>query len=93
MEDTNASLALNPDSYKALRTRARIHLELEHFEDAVRDFKAAQESAEGDGAAVGEVRSLAEETKKAEVLLKRSKTKDYYKILSEYFDLFELGGG
>ncbi|KAB5593889.1 DnaJ like protein [Ceratobasidium theobromae] len=82
LEDTNASLALNPDSYKALRTRARIQLELEHFEDAVRDFKAAQESAEGDGAAVGELRSLAEETKKAEVLLKRSKTKDYYKILN-----------
>ncbi|CEL56292.1 DnaJ homolog subfamily C member 7 homolog OS=Schizosaccharomyces pombe (strain 972 / ATCC 24843) GN=SPBC543,02c PE=4 SV=1 [Rhizoctonia solani AG-1 IB] len=82
LEDTNASLALNPDSYKALRTRARIHLELEHFEDAVRDFKAAQESAEGDGTAMGEVRSIAEEVKKAEVLLKRSKTKDYYKILN-----------
>jgi hypothetical protein len=84
LEDTNASLALNPDSYKALRTRARIHLELEHFEDAVRDFKAAQESAEGDGTAMGEVRSIAEEVKKAEVLLKRSKTKDYYKILSTH---------
>ncbi|CAE6443965.1 unnamed protein product [Rhizoctonia solani] len=82
LEDTNASLALNPDSYKALRTRARIHLDLEHYEDAVRDFKAAQESAEGDGAAAGEVRSIAEEVKKAEVLLKRSKTKDYYKILN-----------
>ncbi|CAE6474116.1 unnamed protein product [Rhizoctonia solani] len=82
LEDTNASLALNPDSYKALRTRARIHLELEHYEDAVRDFKAAQESAEGDGAAAAEVRGLAEEAKKAEVLLKRSKSKDYYKILS-----------
>ncbi|QRW16806.1 F-box/WD repeat-containing protein pof7 [Rhizoctonia solani] len=82
LEDTNASLALNPDSYKALRTRARIHLELEHYEDAVRDFKAAQESAESDGAAGGEVRSIAEEVRKAEVLLKRSKTKDYYKILN-----------
>lgn len=82
LEDTNASLSLNADSYKALRTRARIHLELEHFEEAVRDFKAAQECAEGDGAAVGEVRSIAEESKKAEVLLKRSKTKDYYKILN-----------
>ncbi|KEP47008.1 DnaJ family C protein [Rhizoctonia solani 123E] len=82
LEDTNASLALNPDSYKALRTRARIHLELEHFEDAVRDFKAAQESAEGEGAAAAEVRALAEEVRKAEVLLKRSKSKDYYKILN-----------
>ncbi|KAJ1306487.1 hypothetical protein OPQ81_007490 [Rhizoctonia solani] len=82
LEDTNESLALNPDWYKALRTRARIHLELEHYEDAVRDFKAAQEAAEGDGAAGGEVRSIAEEVKKAEVLLKRSKSKDYYKILN-----------
>ncbi|CUA68298.1 DnaJ homolog subfamily C member 7 [Pongo abelii] [Rhizoctonia solani] len=82
LEDTNASLALNPDSYKALRTRARIHLELEHYEDAVRDFKAAQEAAEGESAAAAEVRALAEEVRKAEVLLKRSKSKDYYKILN-----------
>ncbi|KAG8722149.1 hypothetical protein FRC08_006598, partial [Ceratobasidium sp. 394] len=82
LEDTNASLALNPESYKALRTRARIQLELEHFEEAVRDFKSAEEAADSEGAAIGEVRALEQETRKAEVLLKRSKTKDYYKILN-----------
>ncbi|KAG8775529.1 hypothetical protein FRC12_001434 [Ceratobasidium sp. 428] len=82
LEDTNASLALNPDSYKALRTRGRIQLELEHFEEAVRDFKSAEEAAEAENAAIGEQRALAGETRQAEVLLKRSKTKDYYKILN-----------
>ncbi|QRV73713.1 DnaJ domain protein [Ceratobasidium sp. AG-Ba] len=82
LEDTNASLALNPDSYKALRTRARIQLELEHYEEAVRDFKAASEAADNEGAAAGEVRALAQEARQAEVQLKRSKTKDYYKILN-----------
>ncbi|KAG8706094.1 hypothetical protein FRC09_002585 [Ceratobasidium sp. 395] len=83
LEDTNASLALNPDSYKALRTRGRIQLELEHFEEAVRDFKSAEEAAEAENAAIGEQRALAGETRQAEVLLKRSKTKDNYKILNE----------
>lgn len=47
---------------------------------AIADFKDAIEQANMDGAG-SDVRSLQTELKKAEVELKRSKTKDYYKIL------------
>jgi DnaJ family protein C protein 7 len=73
----SASLLLSPNSFKALRTRARIQLSLESYEDAVRDFKAAQDHAESDA----DRKAAQIELKKAEAALKRSKTKDYYKIL------------
>ncbi|KAF7317724.1 hypothetical protein MKEN_00860200 [Mycena kentingensis (nom. inval.)] len=80
--DTDASLKLVPTSFKALRTRARIHLQLEQFDRCVADFKAAIQQASMDGSAGdADVRALKAELKKAEVALKRSKTKDYYKIL------------
>lgn len=69
-------------SFKALRTRARINLHLEHFDKCVADFKSAIHQAETDNnTSDSEVRALKAELKKAEVALKRSKTKDYYKIL------------
>ena len=80
LADTEASLALNPTSFKALRTRARIHLHLEKFDSAVADFKSAIEQAGLDGSDA-DVRALKTELRKAEVALKRSKSKDYYKIL------------
>lgn len=89
--DTNASLELQPNSYKALRTRARIHLHLEHFDVCIGDFKSAIQQAGSDGS-VGEaeIRGLRSELKKAEVALKRSKTKDYYKILGVARDCTEI---
>lgn len=78
--DTEASLVLLPTSFKALRTRARINLHLEKLDAAVADFKSSIEQAEFENADV-DVRSLRAELKKAEAALKRSKTKDYYKIL------------
>ncbi|KIM55987.1 hypothetical protein SCLCIDRAFT_270096 [Scleroderma citrinum Foug A] len=80
LADTEASLTLVSTSFKALRTRARINLHLEKFDAAVADFKAAVEQAGTEGAD-GDVRTLRIELKKAEAALKRSKTKDYYKIL------------
>lgn len=80
MADTEASLTLLPTSFKALRTRARINLHLEKFDAAVADFKSSIEQA-GFENADADVRSLRVELKKAEAALKRSKTKDYYKIL------------
>ena len=44
------------------------------------DFKSSIEQAEFEGADA-DARSLRAELKKAEAALKRSKTKDYYKIL------------
>lgn len=51
-------------------------------------FQSAIEEAGVDGNE-SEIRSLRAELKKAEAALKRSKTKDYYKILG-MFDLFFL---
>ncbi|KAI0758959.1 protein prenylyltransferase [Fomes fomentarius] len=80
LADTEASLLLNPTSFKALRTRARIHLHMENYDASIADFKSAIEQA-GFENCDADVRALKSELKKAEVALKRSKTKDYYKIL------------
>ena len=78
--DTEASLVLQPGSFKAIRTRARIRLHKEEYDEAIADFRAALEQAEFESAG-GDVRALRGELKRAEAALKRSKTKDYYKIL------------
>ena len=80
LEDTEESLRLYPASFKALRTRARIYLHLEKYDASIADFKSAIEQAEYDGNSA-DVKALKAELKKAELALKRSKTKDYYKIL------------
>ena len=80
LADTEASLQLNSGSFKALRTRARINLHLEKFDASIADFKSAIEQAEFEGNNA-DVKALKGELKKAETALKRSKTKDYYKIL------------
>lgn len=80
LADIEASLTLSPTAYKALRTRARLNLHFEKYDGAVADFKSALEQAEFEGVDA-DVRALRAELKKAETALKRSKTKDYYKIL------------
>ncbi|KAF5362268.1 hypothetical protein D9756_002064 [Leucocoprinus leucothites] len=82
LTDTDNSLLLFPNSFKALRTRARIHLHLESYDASIADFKSAIQQAQTEGSATdNDVRALKVELKKAEAALKRSKTKDYYKIL------------
>ncbi|KAG6829473.1 hypothetical protein H0H87_011344 [Tephrocybe sp. NHM501043] len=78
--DTEASLAIVPTSFKALRTRARLNLHFEKCDASIADFKSAIENAGGE-ATEADIRALRGELKKAEAALKRSKTKDYYKIL------------
>ena len=78
--DTDASLLLQPGSVKALRTRARIRLHNEQYDEAIVDFRSALEQAEFESADA-DVRALRGELKRAEAALRRSKTKDYYKIL------------
>ncbi|KAG5721848.1 hypothetical protein E4T56_gene10596, partial [Termitomyces sp. T112] len=78
--DTDASLALYPHSFKALRTRARLNLHLEKYDASIADFNSAIENVGGEGTEA-DIRALRSELKKAEAALKRSKTKDYYKIL------------
>ncbi len=82
LSDTETSLLLWPNSFKALRTRARINLHLEKYDASIADFHAAIQQAETEGSATdADVRALKVELKKAEAALKRSKSKDYYKIL------------
>ncbi|WFD42034.1 hypothetical protein MPSI1_000671 [Malassezia psittaci] len=76
--DCNAALELDPGFVKPLRTRARANLSTEAYEEAVRDFKKAVEESTGSA----EADSLRRELRSAEVDLKRSKKKDYYKILN-----------
>jgi DnaJ family protein C protein 7 len=80
LADTDGSLALCSTSFKALRTRARINLHLEKYDASVSDFNQAVEQAGFEGTDA-DVKALKAELKKAEAALKRSKTKDYYKIL------------
>lgn len=80
--DTDASLSISPNSFKALRTRARINLHLEKYDASVADFKSAIQQATTEGSATeADIRALKVDLKKAEAALQRSKTKDYYKIL------------
>ena len=80
LADTNASLELVATSYKALRTRARISMASEDYQAAVTDFKASLEQVQIEGSQTEE-RALRQELKEAEIALRRSKSKDYYKIL------------
>ncbi|KAJ1027663.1 hypothetical protein NDA16_002002 [Ustilago loliicola] len=78
--DCDAALQLDSGYVKALRTRARALLATEQYEDAVRDFKKALEEASVSGGR--EAEQLQRELRAAEIDLKRSKKKDYYKILN-----------
>ena len=55
-------------------------MQLENYDTGIADFKSAIEQAELEGSDA-DARALKSELKKAELALKRSKTKDYYKIL------------
>ncbi|KAK0506413.1 hypothetical protein EDD18DRAFT_1455739 [Armillaria luteobubalina] len=80
--DIEESLELMSTSFKAYRTRARIHLHLDSYDKAIADFKSAIQQAQSDGNSTdADIRALKAELKKAEAALKQSKTKDYYKIL------------
>jgi len=90
LSDTDASLTLCPTSFKALRTRARLNLHFENFDASISDYKSAIQQAQTESTATdGDVRALRTELKKAEAALKRSKTKDYYKILGVARDCTE----
>ncbi|KAF8917535.1 hypothetical protein CPB85DRAFT_1284484 [Mucidula mucida] len=92
LEDIEASLLLSSKSFKVYRTRARIHLHLEVYDKAVADFQSAIQYAQDDVGYSSErdIRELKSDLKKAEAALKRSKTKDYYKILGVQRDCTEI---
>ncbi|ODQ50919.1 TPR-like protein [Saitoella complicata NRRL Y-17804] len=74
IDDCTKALELDPSYTKALRTRARAHLSLESFQSAITDLNSALELDPSDST----LRPLLRE---AELELKKSQRKDYYKIL------------
>ncbi|TIB29403.1 hypothetical protein E3P86_03680 [Wallemia ichthyophaga] len=74
--DVDHALKLHPNYTKALRTRARINLSQEKFEECVSDFKAALDTC-----TMEEKQGLEKEVRNAEKELKKSKRVDHYKVL------------
>lgn len=72
--DCDAALKLDPTYTKAKRTRAKITGEQGDWDQAVKDLKQLAEDNQGDP-------EIAKELRNAELELKKSKRKDWYKIL------------
>jgi len=72
--DCDQALKLDPTYTRAKKTRAKATGEAGDWEQAVKDLKALSEEHPGDS-------DLARELRQAELELKKSKRKDYYKIL------------
>ncbi|KAK6511946.1 hypothetical protein TWF481_000847 [Arthrobotrys musiformis] len=74
ISDCDAALKLDPTYTKARRTRAKVLGQAGKWEEAVRELKGLYESNPQDG-------TLPKEIRQAELELKKSLRKDYYKIL------------
>ncbi|KAL1932404.1 hypothetical protein VTP01DRAFT_9460 [Rhizomucor pusillus] len=74
LSDCNKALELDPDFIKVYSRRAACYMELEQYEEAVRDYRRLTEA----DASNREYRRMLQT---AELELKKSQRKDYYKIL------------
>ncbi|MCJ1438167.1 hypothetical protein MMC27_007554 [Xylographa pallens] len=74
IDDCTRALSLDPTYLKARKTKARALGESGNWDDAVRELKAIAESNPSEP-------GIAKEVRNAELELKKSKRKDYYKIL------------
>lgn len=74
LSDSDEAIKLDPTYTKARKTRAKALGQMGNWEEAVRELKAVAEANPGDS-------SIRKEIKEAELELKKSKRKDYYKIL------------
>ncbi|KAI5804555.1 hypothetical protein EDC01DRAFT_716063 [Geopyxis carbonaria] len=74
IKDCDEALKLDPSYTKARKTRAKALGESGNWEEAVQELKAALDADPNDATTKKEIRS-------AELELKKSKRKDYYKIL------------
>lgn len=73
ISDCTSALEIDSNYMKALLLRARCHKDIENFEDCVKDYETALKQEK-----TPEIRNALREAK---LLLKKSKRKDYYKIL------------
>eukprot|EP00899_Mesostigma_viride_P028991 jgi/Mesvir1/9277/Mv03137-RA.2 len=74
VEDCNLTLELEPGNIKAVLRRAAAYLELEKFEEAVRDYEKVQREEPS-------TPGIHEMLRGAKLALKKSKRVDYYKVL------------
>jgi DnaJ family protein C protein 7 len=74
ISDCDQAISLDPTYFKARKTKATALGQAERWEDAVREWKKLHEMNPEDS-------SLAREIRRAELELKKSQRKDYYKIL------------
>jgi len=74
VKDCSKAIEIDPNYLKAFTRRANCYLALEQYEEAVRDFERAHQLDEEDQDITRSLRS-------AKLELKKSKRKDYYKIL------------
>ncbi|CAO3593298.1 unnamed protein product [Absidia cylindrospora] len=74
LQDCDKALELDPDFTKVFSRRAACYMETEQYEEATRDYKRLTEVDAGNR----EYRNL---LRKAELELKKSQRKDYYKML------------
>ena len=74
INDCSEALRLDPGYVKAMKIRAKAYAGAEKWEDAVRDYKSVAENNPGEP-------GIQEEIRRAELEQKKSKRKDYYKIL------------
>lgn len=72
--DSERAIGLDPGYTKARKTKANALGQAGNWEESVREWKSIQELEPEDG-------SIAKEIRKAELELKKSQRKDYYKIM------------
>ena len=75
LNDLNSAIECNEDYAKAYVKRGEINIEIENYEEAVRDFEKAKQISPHEF-------NIQQKSKDAKIKLKQSKRKDYYKILN-----------
>lgn len=74
LNDLNSAIEMNEDYAKAYVKRGDVNLLLENYEESVRDYERAKQ-------ADPHLQGLREKIRHSKLELKKSKRKDYYKIL------------
>ena len=74
IQDCTSALELDDKYFKAVLRRAKSYMDLEMYDEAVRDYELANKMDRGNQ----EVRQLLQQAK---LEVKKAKRKDYYKIL------------
>ncbi|KAG8855720.1 hypothetical protein FRB96_006764 [Tulasnella sp. 330] len=82
LTDITASLELQPISFKALRTHARVRAAQGYYDEAIKIYTRAQEIGRSGDTPSAETQTIVEELLVAETALTMSQSKDYHEILN-----------